>query len=278
VRRNLLRYGELVGERCRRRDERRAVAPWWAARSSRRNSRKRRVRQRAEKQPIGERPAQRRAVSLAVPAPRTYGKPPGGTMRRRTDISSSSNASSRLNAMGLLLSSGHNLELNGVTRRCFDQDTPARPRPPTPDEAAIDAHFNRFAGPDHQRRIHPGRRTICGSPARRDLTRNPRRREAPPRIVVSSRTGEFKADHRPITREIEWEGKCAISTGRCNLLCIGPSRGKASSARTRRRDRYPHVPDGASGIGVDHTAAEFDRDHRRSMEFPRSDPFTQLTG
>ena len=33
--------------------------------------------------------AQRRAVSLAVPAPITYGTRPGGTTRRRTDMSGS---------------------------------------------------------------------------------------------------------------------------------------------------------------------------------------------
>ena len=44
----------------------------------------------AEKELIGERPAQRRAVSVAVPVKKsltTYGTPPGGTVRRRTDVS-----------------------------------------------------------------------------------------------------------------------------------------------------------------------------------------------
>ena len=53
-------------------------------------------------------PAQRRAVSLTVPAPITYGTPPGGTMRRRTDISGSRTQQypgiAKPSAMGLLLS------------------------------------------------------------------------------------------------------------------------------------------------------------------------------
>src|SRR5687767_9225524 len=88
-------------------------------------------------------------------------------------------------------------------------------------------------------------------------------------MVVSSRSGEFKGDVSPISRESEWEGKCAISTGRCSLL-----RGRATvpiavgQTPPNPRDRYPHVRDWASGLGVDHTAAEFDRG-RRSGGDPR---------
>jgi hypothetical protein len=92
------------------------------------------------------RPAQRRAVSRAVPAPqksaKTYGTPPGGTMRRRTDISSGSRTQ----------------QYSGI----------AKP--------------------------------------------------------ISWRSGQFKGDERPTPREIEWEGKCAISTGRCSVLRKDPSR------------------------------------------------------
>ena len=94
-------------------------------------------------------------------------------MRRRTDISGSRMYDFRncqTQCHGLAAVVGHNLELNGVTRRCCHQDTPARTHPVThPHQTMplIDAHFNRFAGPDHERRIHPDRRTICGSPARR---------------------------------------------------------------------------------------------------------------
>ena len=128
----------------------------------------------------------------------------------------------------------------------------------TPDDArVIDAHVNRLAGPDHERRIHPDRRTICGSPAplrqRPPTPTRPQAREARARIVVSSRSGEFKADPLPISRESDWEGKCAISTGRCSVVRNDPR-------STHMQERYPHVPDGASRIGVDHTAAESDRD------------------
>ena len=68
------------------------------------------------------------------------------------------------------------------------------PPPPNPHvHDGFDAHFNRFAGPDHERRIHPDRRTICGS-NRPDPTGSRRRLEAPAPSVVSSRAAEFKAD------------------------------------------------------------------------------------
>jgi len=35
------------------------------------------------------------------------------------------------------------------------------------------------------------------------------------------------------------------------------------------RNRYPNVPDGASRIGVDHTAAKFDGDDRRGRRWRR---------
>ena len=48
---------------------------------------------------------------------------------------------------GLTAVRGHDLELNGVSRRRGHQDTPARlpPVPPTPDDVRIDAHIDRFA-------------------------------------------------------------------------------------------------------------------------------------
>ena len=53
------------------------------------------------------------------------------------------------------------------------------------------------------------------STARQDRER--RRLEARVQIVVSSRSGEFKADEPPQTRELECEGKSSISSGRCRV-------------------------------------------------------------
>ena len=140
-------------------------------------------------------------------------------MRRRTDMSGSRlygfAGFAKPSAMGLLLSSGHHLELNGVTRGCCYQDTPTRgPVPTTPDDAGIDAHFNRFAGPDHERRIHPDRRTDLRQSSVSNLLDY---------IVISWRSGQFKGDEHAKTREIEWEGKCPISTGRCSVHRRDPS-------------------------------------------------------
>src|SRR5688572_26975717 len=115
----------------------------------------------------------------------------------------------------------HDLEFYGCTRRCFDQNASAveTASEGARVDAGLDAHFNRFAWPDHERWIHPDLRTICGSPTRRDPTGSRRRLEAAAPGVVSSRAGEFKAEHRPITRDIiESEGKCAASTGRAKRL------------------------------------------------------------
>ena len=75
---------------------------------------------------------------------------------------------------------------------------------------------------------------------------------------------------RPRTREIESEGKCAISTGRCSVGRKDPSIRSRSAGTSHTTpvgkchalERYPHVPDGASRIEVDHTAAEFHADRR----------------
>ena len=144
-------------------------------------------------------------------------------MRRRTDISRFRGMhSGQLNAMGLLLSSGTISSSTGspgdAATRTRRQETASTHDPhqtmPSSTRTSIDS---------------PGLITSVGyiliagrSAAAQPAIQNARL-EAP-RIVVSSRTGEFKADRPPRTREIEWEGKCAISTGRCTVLRKGPTR------------------------------------------------------
>jgi hypothetical protein len=94
----------------------------------------------AEEAPIGERPAQRRAVSLAVPSPITYGTPPGGTVRRRTDISGSRmyglSGIATPSAMGLLLSWATTSSSTGspgdAATRTRRQGTPSHPHQTMP--------------------------------------------------------------------------------------------------------------------------------------------------
>ena len=126
-----------------------------------------------------------------------------------------------------------------------------------PPEALIDAHLNRFARPDHESRGHPDCRTICGSPAR-CLHVSGGRGEAPKILsVVTSRAGEFQLDRLPRTGEIQWKRKCAISSRRW-IRRVGWVH--SPNSWIHPRDRYPHVRDGPSRVGVDHAAAECDRD------------------
>ena len=150
-------------------------------------------------------------------------------MRRRTDISGSRMyrfaGIAKPSAMGLLLSSGHNLELNGVTRRCCHQDTPARRTRPTTTHTAMPLSTRTSID-------SPGLITSVGYILIAGRSAAAQHGEIGQGAAVGSKLApvssypagpvSLRETLRPITREIEWEGKCAISTGRCNVLRIGP--------------------------------------------------------
>ena len=179
-------------------------------------------------------------------------------MRRRTDISGSRmNESSGIlakpNAMGLLLSSG---TISISTGSAGDAATRTR----------------RQGAASHPHQTMPlSTRTLIDSPGLITSVGY---------VLISGRSAavfgsnlwcvssypggpvSLRSTHPPTHREIEWEGECAISTGRCSVLRIGPSRAKAPSGGPHEWSRYSHALDGAPRIGVDHTAAKFDRDRR----------------
>ena len=164
-------------------------------------------------------------------------------MRRRTDMSGSRLVRicrvCQTQCHGSAAVMGHHLELNGVTRGCCYQDTPTSvPVPTTPDDAGIDAHFNRFAGPDHERRIHPDRRTGAAWQSSARTAGTP--------SAISWRSGQFKGDEdaNSLGRlsgrvNVPSPPDVAVSIGGSHPAWKGLRRGHQSI------DRYPHVPDGA---------------------------------